>query len=80
MPESNIYYWQDAATKIGGGGELGGLCGIAWRTLYHQGIYDTNSLATLNDTILLFSFMDHTIESSDCQKVGFMKCIRQLLC
>ena len=77
--ESNTYFWMNLAAKVDGCGDFGGLRGIAWRTIHQQGIYDTSHLATLNDTILLFSFMDHMIESPHRLKHGFMRCIRHLL-
>ena len=79
-PTSNTYYWQDLATKNEGQGEFGGLRGIAWRSVHKQGVYDSNSVATLGDTTLLFSFMDHMIESPHRLRYGFMRCIREVLC
>ena len=76
----NVYFWQDYACKAIGQGEFGGLRGMAWRSLWHKDLYEIkHHLAPMEDTTLLFSFMDHMVLLPHQQKVGFMGCIHQLL-
>ena len=77
--KSNIYYWQDLNCKYGAGGDFGRLCGISWCSLYRQYIYDMESLVILGNTTLFFSFMDQMIQPPKSQRIGFMRCTRQLV-
>ena len=68
---SSAYFWQNYICETKSNVRLGGIRGIAWRTLYRQKLYGFEHITSLRDARLLTNMTDHLLNNSESQRETF---------
>ena len=68
---SSAYFWQNYICETKNNERLGGIRGIAWRTLYRQTLYGFEHVTSLRDARLLTNMTDHLLNNSVAQRETF---------
>jgi hypothetical protein len=77
--KSRIYFWQDYVHLKSSGELLGGIKGVAWRSINQTLTYKENDILQASDAKLMFLFADHALNNCGKQQKVFFQIIDGLV-